>query len=175
VRLQPPEAVILPRDTGVDRAFTPGALFFRLPVPGDIRVNPVFIGVRGKVRHPVGVGSEKEDHRVDVPAYASDRRDINKGAGVFIQFPARPVPVVKRLSPGEIVVIRLDVPQIVPKAGRTDSLFLIKLKPCDRVRLGGLKGGFLRPEGFELPPERRVFGFKPRQGFSEGGEPRFRF
>ena len=55
MELQVRHAVILPGDAGVDRPFALCPLFFRLPVAGDMVVNPVFVRVRGEVRHPVGV------------------------------------------------------------------------------------------------------------------------
>ena len=136
--------------------------------------NPVFVGVSGEVRHPVGVGTEKEDHGVDVSGDTSDRAHINKRAGILVQLPPRAVPVVERLSPGEIVVVRLDVPHVVPIAGRADFLFLQKLEPRDRVGLSGSERGFLsfqcpdsRPESIHRGSQRLFF---RREGFKPPGE-----
>ena len=119
MRLQVRHAVVLPRDAGVNRAFALCPRFFRFPVPLDVLFNPVFVGVSGEVRHPVGVGTEKEDHGVDVSGDTSDRAHINKRAGILVQLPPRAVPVVERLSPGEIVVVNDHGYKIVQYTNQT--------------------------------------------------------
>ena len=82
--------------------------------------------------------------------------------------------LVRNIRPGEIVVVRLDVPHVVPIAGRADFLFLQKLEPRDRVGLSGSERGFLsfqcpdsRPESIHRGSQRLFF---RREGFKPPGE-----